>query len=72
MKKSLFPFTAYAVLSVGLLLSPVGRAQQGPALTFEQVFKNAEPRITRPLPNISGWADNRHYLEMKKKRRSIS
>jgi dipeptidyl-peptidase-4 len=67
MKKSVFPFTAFAVISVSLLLSAVVHAQPGSTLTFEQVFKNAEPGITRPLPNISGWADDRHYLELKKK-----
>ncbi len=67
MKKSLLPFTVYALLSAGVLLSQLVRAQQGAPLTFEQVFRNGEPRITRPLPNISGWADDRHYLEMKKK-----
>ncbi|MDZ7291901.1 MAG: DPP IV N-terminal domain-containing protein [candidate division KSB1 bacterium] len=42
-------------------------AQEKKRLTFEQIFKNAEPRITRSLPNIIGWADDNHYLEMKKK-----
>jgi len=42
-------------------------AQERKRLTFEQIFKNAEPRILQPLPNIIGWADDEHYLEMKKK-----
>jgi dipeptidyl-peptidase 4 len=67
MKKSVLPFTAFAVLSAGVLIAPAVRAQQGTTLTFEQVFKSAEPRITRPLPNITGWSDDRHYLELKKK-----
>jgi len=67
MNKYVYPLAALAVVSASVLLSPLLRAQQGTTLTFEQVFKNAEPRITRPLPNITGWADDRHYLEMKKK-----
>jgi dipeptidyl-peptidase-4 len=42
-------------------------AQEKKRLTFEQIFKNAEPRLTQSLPNIIGWADDNHYLEMKKK-----
>lgn len=42
-------------------------AQEKKKLTFEQIFKNAEPKITTSLPNITGWADEEHYLEMKKK-----
>ncbi len=67
MNTSVLPLTALAVLSASMLLLPELRAQPRSTLTFEQVFKNAEPRITRPLPNITGWTDDRHYLEMKKK-----
>ncbi len=42
-------------------------AQEKRRLTFEQIFKNAEPKLTKELPNIIGWADDNHYLEMKKK-----
>jgi len=36
-------------------------------LTAEQIFQNAEPRLTVPLPNISRWIDDTHYLQMIKK-----
>ncbi len=42
-------------------------AQEKKRLAFEQIFKNAEPKLTKDLPNIIGWADDNHYLEMKKK-----
>jgi dipeptidyl-peptidase 4 len=42
-------------------------AQEKKKLTFEQIFKGAEPKLTAPLPNIIGWDDDNHYLEMKKK-----
>lgn len=42
-------------------------AQEKKPLSYEQIFKNAEPRVLTPLPNITGWADENSYLEMKKK-----
>ena len=57
------PLVAIALLT---LLVTLGAAQQK-TLTFEQIFKNAEPRITLPLPNVTGWANDDEYLEQKKK-----
>jgi len=48
-------------LSSGLLF-----AQQLKTLSFDQVFKNAEPRVTTPLPAIPAWLDDRHYLLSKR------
>ena len=48
-------------------LSVISLAQEKKPLTFEQIFKNAEPRVTMMLPGISGWADDNSYLETKKK-----
>jgi hypothetical protein len=31
--------------------------------SYEQLFKSAPSDITKPLPVITGWADNEHYLE---------
>ncbi len=42
-------------------------AQEKKRLTFEQIFNNAEPKLTKELPNIIGWADDNYYLELKKK-----
>jgi dipeptidyl-peptidase-4 len=42
-------------------------AQGKKKLTFDQIFKNAEPKVTTSLPNIVGWGDETHYLEMKRK-----
>jgi dipeptidyl-peptidase 4 len=42
-------------------------SQEKKRLTWEQLFKSAEPKLTKSLPNITGWADDDHYLEMKKK-----
>lgn len=45
----------------------MGHAQVKKHLTFGQIFKNDEPRLTGDLPRISGWADDTHVLELKKK-----
>jgi len=57
---------AYLTFVLTLLVLSL-HAQEKKRLTFEQIFKNAEPRLTQSLPNIIGWADDNHYLEMKKK-----
>ncbi|HCV42970.1 MAG TPA: peptidase S9 family protein, partial [Bacteroidetes bacterium] len=62
-KKSLSPFLALSLLLFLCSLS----AQEKKKLTYEQIFKSAEPKVTQSLPDISGWSDDSHYLEMKKK-----
>lgn len=42
-------------------------AQEKKKLTYDQTFKGAEPKLTKSLPNITGWMDDSHYLELKKK-----
>jgi len=34
-------------------------------LTYKQVYNFAEPRLTKPLPQLKGWLDDNHYLEVK-------
>jgi len=65
-KKNLKTCQLYSVL--GILAFAISLfAQEKKRLTFEQIFKNAEPKLTKSLPNIIGWADEVNYLEMKKK-----
>ena len=53
---------------LGLLTSLTAlHAQEKKHLTSEQIFKGGEPQLTKSLPNIPGWADDSHYLEMKKR-----
>jgi dipeptidyl-peptidase 4 len=47
-------------------LSTAVLAQQLKTLTFDQIFKNGEPRLTTPLPTIVSWLDDRHYLLTKR------
>jgi dipeptidyl-peptidase-4 len=44
-----------------------GTGQEKKRLTFDQIFKNAEPRLLRQLPNITGWADDEHYLKAERR-----
>ncbi|MDI6766976.1 MAG: DPP IV N-terminal domain-containing protein [Bacteroidota bacterium] len=61
-------FTTSTLLSFFLMVFAVSlHGQEKKILTFEQIFKGAEPKILAPLPNITGWADDNNYLEMKKK-----
>jgi dipeptidyl-peptidase 4 len=42
-------------------------AQEMKRLSFDQIFKSAEPKLIQNLPSVTGWTDDDHYLEMKKK-----
>lgn len=56
-------FSTIVILAFAVTLP----AQEKKKLTFEQIFKGAEPKLTTSLPDIVGWADDDHYLESKKK-----
>lgn len=34
--------------------------------SYDQLFKGAATNMSKPLPSITGWADDDHYLEMRK------
>jgi dipeptidyl-peptidase-4 len=59
------PTLLYALALMSLFSSL--SAQEKKKLTYDQIFKGAEPRLTKSLPNITGWMDDSHYLELKKK-----
>jgi dipeptidyl-peptidase-4 len=40
-------------------------AEQSEKLTFEQVFLNRGEALLRPLPEITGWSDDSHYVEIR-------
>jgi dipeptidyl-peptidase-4 len=35
-------------------------------LSFDQAFKGSPTNITKPMVSITGWADDEHYLEMRR------
>jgi dipeptidyl-peptidase-4 len=63
--------TFHRALAVCLLILAIfvlcANAQEKKKLTFDQIFKNAEPKLIKSLPSINGWSDDDHYLESKKK-----
>jgi dipeptidyl-peptidase 4 len=54
---------ACAIVTITALSAHAGPKERP---SFAQVFKNAEPRLTKQLPNVSGWADATHYLETRR------
>ena len=48
------------------LLSPAP-AQEKKLLTFDQIFRNGEPRVTTNLPVVTGWTDDEHFVETRPK-----
>ncbi len=59
-------FRRSLVIVLGVLALPLfGLAQQKKQLTWEQIYRNGEPRLTVQLPAIAGWADDQHYLVSK-------
>jgi dipeptidyl-peptidase-4 len=58
----------YLVLSLFLMvLTVLASAQQKKRLTFDQIYRGAETQLFTPLPTITGWEDDSHYLEMRHK-----
>ena len=43
------------------IISPVD-AREEKKLTYEMVYERSGPSLTQPLPRISGWADDEHYI----------
>jgi len=54
------------ILCTIIALWTVAQAQPKQRLTFDQIFKSAEPRLTRSLPTITRWVDSEHYLESRR------
>jgi len=51
------------LLLVFVVLVP---AQQKKRLSFDQIYRGAEPQLFTPLPTITGWEDDSHFLEMRR------
>ncbi len=60
MRKTLLLLT---VLVAGFLLQT--KAQKK-IFSYNELFKGASTNVSKPLPVIRGWADDDHYLEMRK------
>ncbi len=49
-----------------LILSVTTISAQEKLFTYDQLFNTPVANITKPLPAIRGWADDDHYLELRK------
>jgi len=58
---ALLPVIVFAVA-----ISGAGEKSPGKRLTFDQIFRNAPPHLTNPLPAVTGWADDEHYLQRRR------
>ncbi|HFE52888.1 MAG TPA: hypothetical protein ENK07_05560, partial [Bacteroidetes bacterium] len=56
-------FLALVSLTVLVLASSLYAGNR--RLTYAQAFEYAKPRLTKALPAIPGWADDRHYFELR-------
>ncbi len=56
-----------ALLFFLFVLTALAPAQEKKRLTFDQIYKGAETGLFTPLPTITGWEDETHYLEMRRK-----
>ena len=54
------------VLIILLLAASLAYAAELKKLTFEQAYLDEGEKIFNPLPQIFGWADDRHYYQMEK------
>src|SRR5690349_7325491 len=55
-----------ALLGSLFLLCLLTAEAQKKNFSYDQLFKGAATNISKPLPSISGWADDEHYLEVRK------
>ncbi|MGA9119278.1 MAG: DPP IV N-terminal domain-containing protein [Bacteroidota bacterium] len=56
------PRKSFLFAVVLIVFSGLASGQEKKPLTFDQIYRNGEPRLMTPLPFISGWADDTHYI----------
>lgn len=66
MHRSLFTRGAGIIACACLVVPAMLVAGPKERPSFQQIFKNAEPRLTRSLPTVNAWHDESHYLEMRR------
>ena len=55
-----------AISFLGSFIVLITLQAQKKSFTYDQLFKGTVSNVSKPLPNITGWADNEHYIEMRK------
>lgn len=64
----MFSIPARRALLVALALSALSAQAQKKQLTTGQMLRNEPNKIVAPLPNITGWADDTHYIKAASRR----
>lgn len=54
---------AVCFFALAISISAVGQKKN---FTYEQLYNSAPTNFTKTLPSIKGWADNNHYLELRR------
>lgn len=52
------------LFSAILFLVVCSAGAQNKQISFEQAFKSVPTNISKPLPQVKGWADDEHYIQM--------
>jgi len=52
------------VLSVVVFVNAVYAHAQNKLLTYDQAFRSVPTNINKPLPQVKGWADAEHFIQM--------
>ena len=47
-----------------LFVLPLVSLAQKKTFTFDQIFKGQVSQVLKPLPEIGGWVDDEHYIEV--------
>lgn len=68
-KMKLIEYFKLFSLSLVLFASPHAQDKQ---ITYQQAFKGGQPRLFSPLPQLKGWFDDSHYLEVKRSTDSLT
>ena len=48
-----------------LFITSISLHSQEKLLTYQQTYKGGQPRLFNPLPQLKGWFDDNHYLQVK-------
>jgi dipeptidyl-peptidase 4 len=66
MNRKIYRLVFAGILPILFIFTLSLNAQEKKLMTFEQLFKNADPKLTNVPPSLLGWDDDNHYLERKK------
>lgn len=54
------------IISLLVIIAPLFSSAQKKSFTFRQLFGGEFPQIFKPIPEIQGWIDEDHYIEIRR------